>query len=140
MCVCVCVCVRFFFGSAHKWTFRKKKVRIASQNVVDVSCDPWDSKKKEKDNFLFYGKQRERIPALWREKKRIFREEYTMAAVHCVGDYADLANAGNTNGKHPSRRRRPIVLLFLLSFGFRRRNCIQILHKSDFLGEGGQIT
>ena len=46
-----------------------------------------------------------------------------MAAVHCVGDYADLANAGNTNGKH---RRRPIVLFFLFSFGFRRRNCIQI--------------
>ena len=57
-----------------------------------------------------------------------------MAAVNCVGDYADLANAGNTNGKH---RRRPIVLFFLFSFGFRRRNCDQILRKSDFWGLGG---
>jgi hypothetical protein len=59
-----------------------------------------------------------------------------MAAVHCVGDYADLANAGNTNGKHPSRRRRPIVLFFPLLFWFSSSQ----LHSNFFLGAGGQIT
>ena len=58
-------------------------------------------------------------------------------ATNCVGTFADLANAGNTNGKH---RRRPIVLFFLFSFGFRRRNCFHsIFTLATFWvkGEGG---
>jgi len=55
--------------------------------------------KKRKKTTSFFTESKE-FPHSEEKKKRIFREEYTMAAVHCINDLAFLANDENSNGKY----------------------------------------